>query len=343
MSSTLTRIEASYFDGRRAIGSPVTVLFGPREISVIGERIGARYARMQLRVAPGIAGAERFVALPDGGQLLCPSHPAVLRLPQEERVEGMVHQLERRWPIALLALALVIASLVLSYLYVLPPAAEWAAERIPPAAERVLGEQTLNWMAKSDWFKPSEIDEPRQRELRHRFADLTRDLPQREDYGLHFRNAPWIGANAFALPGGAIVITDEMIKEAKSDDEILAVLAHEVGHQHLRHTLREILQGSVVAVAVTAITADAASLSVAVTGLPLVAAQTRYSRQFEAEADEFAFALLKRRGISTEAFADLMERLGKGNEEIEREMSFLSTHPVTSERVARARAAAGEQ
>jgi len=331
MSSTLIRIEASYFDGRRAIGSPVTVLFGPREISVIGDRIGARYARKQLRVAPGIAGAERFVALPDGGQLLCPSHPAVLRLPQEERVEGMVHRLERRWPIAVLALALVIASLVLSYLYVLPP-----------AAERVLGEQTLNWMAESDWFKPSEIGEPRQRELRHRFADLTRDLPQREDYGLHFRNAPWIGANAFALPGGAIVITDEMIKAAKSDDEVLAVLAHEVGHQHLRHTLREILQGSVVAVAVTAITADAASLSVAVTGLPLVAAQTRYSRQFEAEADEFAFALLKRRGISTEAFADLMERLGKGSEEIEREMSFLSTHPVTSERVARARAAAHE-
>lgn len=69
--------------------------------------------------------------------------------------------------------------------------------------------------------------------------------------------------------------------------------------------------------------------------------QAKYSREFEAEADEFAFDLLKRRGLSPVHFAALMERLGAERDaQIERRTSFLSTHPVTADCIARARAAA---
>lgn len=76
------------------------------------------------------------------------------------------------------------------------------------------------------------------------------------------------------------------------------------------------------------------------TGLPLMLAETRYSREFETEADEFAFRLLKRSDLSPAAFATLLERLnekgGAGN------ISFLSTHPITRVRIERARAAAAD-
>ncbi len=105
-----------------------------------------------------------------------------------------------------------------------------------------------------------------------------------------------------------------MAKAAATTEEVLAVLAHEIGHVELRHTMRSVLQNSVVAAAAAAVTADAASLSVAIAGLPALVAQTKYSREFEAAADEYAFRLLKRKGYSPTAFASLMERLARERE-----------------------------
>jgi len=159
---------------------------------------------------------------------------------------------------------------------------------------------------------------------------------------LEFRDSAFIGPNAFALPGGTIVITDAMIKTAQSPEEVLAVLAHEIGHVESRHALRHVLQSSAVGVVAASVTSDAASLSVAVAGLPVLLAQTKYSRDFEAEADEYGFQLLKQHQLSPDAFASLMERLTQKQESTERAYAFLSTHPVTAERIKRAREAAGQ-
>ena len=65
---------------------------------------------------------------------------------------------------------------------------------------------------------------------------------------LAFRRGRDLGANAFALPDGVIVFTDELIGLLESDAEILAVFAHEYGHVVERHSLRQILQDSAIAV-----------------------------------------------------------------------------------------------
>jgi predicted Zn-dependent protease len=122
----------------------------------------------------------------------------------------------------------------------------------------------------------------------------------------------------------------------------MAVLAHEIAHVELRHTLRSILQGSAIGLIAATVTADAATLSGAVAGLPVMLAQTKYSRRFESEADDYAFRLLKQRGYSPTAFADLMERLSDEHPEMTGRMTWLSTHPATSQRVENARSAAQE-
>jgi predicted Zn-dependent protease len=88
------------------------------------------------------------------------------------------------------------------------------------------------------------------------------------------------------------------------------------------------------------VTSDAASLSVAVAGLPALLAQNKYSREFETAADDYAFRLLKKRNYSPASFASLMERLAEKHENKRQISTFVSTHPVTEERVKRARAAA---
>jgi predicted Zn-dependent protease len=121
---------------------------------------------------------------------------------------------------------------------------------------------------------------------------------------------------------------------------VLNVLAHEIGHVERRHALRMLLQQSALAVVAAAVTADAATLSGAVAGLPVVLAQTKYSREFETEADEFGFALARKHDISPEGFATLMERLSEKSGGPDRAFAYVSSHPMTADRVRRAREAA---
>jgi predicted Zn-dependent protease len=151
-----------------------------------------------------------------------------------------------------------------------------------------------------------------------------------------------IGPNAFALPGGTIIITDQMIEFAESQEEILAILAHELGHVEERHILQLVVQSSFAALVAATVTADAASLSALVAGIPAILLQKKYSRDFEDKADEYAFDMLKRHDVSPEAFASIMERIDD-NKESMRSFSFMDTHPITEERIRKARDSAVSQ
>jgi predicted Zn-dependent protease len=335
-------LEGQYYDGRRPVAVTARMEFAGREATLTAGETSGRYAVNKLRASPRIGKTDRFIALPDGGQFQCPDHDFVETLSQTSPSEGPVAWLEERWGVALAGVAIVACILLAGYFFGLPAAAERIAARIPVETEQTLGRQALTWLDEKEWFKPTNLDKNTQKGIRDGFDRLRSDLPLKDHYTLEFRASKFIGANAFALPGGTIVITDDMVKAAESPEEVQAVLAHEIGHVELRHALRSVLQNSVVAVVAAAVTSDAASLSVAVAGLPVLVAQTKYSREFEAAADEYAFRLLRQKGMSPAAFASIMERIAKKHEEAERAFAYVSTHPVTVERVKRARAAAQE-
>ena len=128
-----------------------------------------------------------------------------------------------------------------------------------------------------------------------------------------------------------MVVTDPLVELAASDSELIAVLAHEIGHLRQRHSLRRLLQASATTVLVIAITGDIGSVASLAAALPTVLLQSRYSRDFEREADDFALDYMKRRGIPTQSLGDILLRMEK-----ERAGSdvpdYLSTHPSTRER-----------
>jgi hypothetical protein len=116
-----------------------------------------------------------------------------------------------------------------------------------------------------------------------------------------------------------------------------APLAIPQGARH--HAMRLLLQDSGLAVLMTALAGDAVGTTVLAAALPAVLLRTRYSRQFESEADDYAFAMLKRHGQSPQAFAHLMRRLRLElhvKEESGSLLQYLSTHPATEERIQRA-------
>lgn len=336
MSAGALTLDGRYYDGCQPLPVPATLFLAGRQAVLIGERLTERFVCAQLRVSPRVAASNRFVALPNGGQFECADDPRLDALPQEVASEGLVAWLEQRVAVAVASITLTAMFLLFGYVYGLPVVAEQVAFRVPTETEQDLGERTLAWLDQHEWFEGSELDEEIRGILSEGFRELRQGLPAETHLRLEFRKS-FVGPNAFALPGGIIVITDAMVRASDSPDEALAVLAHEIGHVEHRHAMRQLVQGSAVAVVVATLTADAATLGGAVAGLPVVLARAKYSRDFEREADAYAFDLLKARGRSPESFAALMERLSlKGREGSH---SFLSSHPVTAERVQRARAA----
>lgn len=298
--------------------------------------ITLNYTNAELMVSPRIASSERFISFPNGGQFVCADQTYLDRLPQESPSEGIVALLENRLKVAIACVVIIVLTLSSGYFLGLPAMAEYLSNRFPMDKEQKLGEDVLSYFDGNGWLMPSVRVSNSLEEIEEGFDKLCAGLPLEDYYQLNFRSSKIFGANAFALPGGIIVVSDDLIDISESDEEVLAILAHEIGHVELRHTIRSIMQDSIIAATVAVITSDAATLSVAVAGLPAVLAQRKYSRKFETDADTFAFELLRRKGYSPAAFAAIMERLTMKRGEGSSTFNYFRTHPVTEERLNRA-------
>lgn len=336
-------VQGVYFDGRTADGVEVTAFRRGDHLVVVGDRIEKAFPLRAVRVAPVIGNVPAFVALPDGGQLQAPwdarlSHVLAGAKPRE----GLPDRLERLWGVALLAIGIVAGIAVLGYTRGLPWAAEKAAQALPPGIERTIGDQAMVALD-GQMMSPSQLPPARQEQIAARFRRVAAGADPAVDYRLEFRSSAMIGPNAFALPGGVIVLLDQLVNFAGNDERVLAVLAHELGHVRHRHAMRSLLQESGAALLVATIAGEALSVSTIVAGIPTVLLTSRYSRGFETEADDFAFALLATGQISPERFAEIMEKF-RGEEGSQSRVSgWISTHPLTDERIARARAATGRR
>jgi predicted Zn-dependent protease len=328
-----------YFDGKSSLRHEVGLLIGGGKVKLVGRDIELEYSARKVRVAPRLGNTPRWLYLPGGGACAVADNDAVDRFTRERPFTRLLNRLEARPVYAVVAIALVAGLLWLLIDRGLPPVVETIAERIPRGAETALGEQTLDALSK-DWFQPSALPRARREALRQEFDDLAKSAGDTGPLRLEFRASP-IGANAFALPSGIIVVTDDLVKLARNDQQVLAVLAHEIGHVRYRHTMRRLLQSSGTALIIAAVTGDIASTTSLAASAPALLLQTRYSRDYEREADAFAIDLLQRTGIGAQHFAAILARLERKHGGRGFMPTFLSSHPPTAEREALARAGAG--
>jgi Zn-dependent protease with chaperone function len=256
---------------------------------------------------------------------------------------SIAQRMQTHWS-SFAAVLLVAAALVLAfYRWGTPWAATQLTRQVPLAWETSLTQRFLRDLDQG-WVQPSKLPQERQDALRARFDALARALPPElrrypgyePRLALHFRRG--MGANAFALPGGTIVMTDGIVELADQhklgDEALVGVLAHEMGHVMHRHTTRIIVEQGVLNVGLGLALGDVSWLLS--TGSSLLTGLS-YRRNHETEADCFAVALMVRTGGRTEPMADLLLRLDKGEGAKPRKqdrawMELLSSHPATPER-----------
>ncbi|MCW8958384.1 MAG: M48 family metallopeptidase [Gammaproteobacteria bacterium] len=340
----MSEIRGELYDGQTSRHFPARLLVAADgELQFFWEGGSSSYLMGGVRVSSRLGNTPRYLTLPDGWKFETRDNDAVDSLLRQNRQHGWnawLHKLESRWHYVVAALAFVVVFVWVMLQYGLPAAAEGIAYRLPATITDDVSEQTLGYLDKH-LFAPSELPEAQQTRLQLRFAAMTSSLDSGHDFRLQFRKGgEALGANAFALPSGTIVMTDELVALSENENELAAILAHELGHVMYRHSLRQILQNSVLSLFITYTTGDASSLVVA---LPMMLVQLGYSRDFEREADRYAHDYMLENGIALEHFAHILSRIEVSHRERREEMKrrgerakvfeYLSTHPDTGERV----------
>lgn len=228
-------------------------------------------------------------------------------------------------PLAILALIAAV------YIYGIPMLARAAADRFPPAVAARIDSDTLATLDRQV-FSTSTIPHARQHEIASAFRALKRPAGSNTSYNLVFRKSEAIGANAMALPASTIIVTDGLVQLVRDDREILGVLAHEAGHIDGRHTLRGLIQNSLISILLAVVAGDVSAIAAAASSSLLEAS---YSRDLEREADAYAIETLRGSRIPLRHLADMLQRLetaagAAGNSSA---LKYLSTHPATDERI----------
>jgi predicted Zn-dependent protease len=230
-----------------------------------------------------------------------------------------------------------------------------AARQVPASWEQRLGKTAFGqYQVQADV-----IQDPRTTKLLADLTDvLTQALPDSR-YQFHFYVVRNPALNAFALPGGYVVLNSELVLRAESAEEVLGVLAHEISHVTAQHGTRNLIASAGLYLTVQAALGDASGLLATLAGAAPFLLSQKYSRGFENEADSQGFDLLQRAQIDGRGMVSFFEKVkaeeekmrakareqvGEGAGAVLTEIpEFLATHPATDSRIERMREKVAQQ
>jgi Zn-dependent protease with chaperone function len=337
-----------YFDGRSSkpqdvmlsILQPLTLIHRASD-GVLMHSVAAKSVQWPERTRHGA----RIVNLPDGAQLHADDARnydawAAAHLP---RAESAVVRAQQSWRGVLVATLLLATLLGAFYRWGLPVAARGIASLVPLTVDETLGRNALAQID-GQWMLPSKLPLDTQTRLRTRFGEAMQlaypgAVPT---YQLEFRQSK-IGPNAFALPGGTMVMTDELVKLVNDDDVVMGVMGHEIGHVTLRHGVRQLVHLAVIQGVLSVAFGDYGTL---ITTAPLILGSMGYSRDAEREADAHSIKFMHANRISPLVMVKFFEAMRAEQKTKTKTtplgISIISSHPADEERMDNFRAAAGQ-
>ncbi len=331
--------EAFYSDGRSAARRQVFVMLGADGLS-IHDREGdlvARWPYRGLRLLEEIyveeaSGEEadrkeetRLVHRGMGDATLTVTGSGFLDAIEPFAGRGLgTHPLLRpTWGNVAILLGVLIA-VALGLVLLLPGLADPLSDVVPESWERALGEKAVAELAAGHAF----CEAPGGKEALQRLtAKIARQVPGGNSFHVRVIDAPQV--NAFAAPGGYIVLLNGLIEAAETPEELAGVLAHEMAHEAERHPMKGLLRAMGVRLLLNALFGEVEALREAA-GLLVVLS---YTRADERTADRLAVVYLDRAGIRGDGLAAFFRRLEAQKGDAPTLPSILSSHPSGRERM----------
>lgn len=280
----------------------------------------------------GAQAALQPLSAADIATVLAEAPPALQAQLQQWRQRGRHRRQVWGWLGALAGGALLLAGLAW---WQAPSAAAWLAGQVPVSVEEKLGRAALSQVRSESRLIESG---PAQQAVQRLGSELTRG--SRYHYHWIIKRDPSV--NAFAMPGGYVVVHTGLLEKAAGPTELAAVLAHEVQHIEQRHSLKQMIGalgwGALLSVTLGDVNAVAATLA-------HQAGTTYFSRDMEDEADRLGFQALLRAKIKPDGMLSFFQKLEQqdGKDDKLAPPAWISSHPQTAQRIARIRALIASQ
>lgn len=345
--TTPGQLESRWFDGRspKPHAANLRIEHGELLVQVNAQDV-RRYPMRSVRWPERRTHGQRQAELPDGSLI---QHADAAEWDAWVQAHGLkdgaVVGWMQSWRTTLIALVGTVAVLAIAWQWGVPWLSQTLAHRMPAAIETHVGEQSLRQLDRL-FLRPSQLPTAQQDDLRRRFQALADRVGPQPPWALSFHASPVLGPNAFALPGGQIVMTDELVKLLHDQpDALVGVFAHELGHVHHRDGLDMVIRASLISALVGLVLGDAGTF---IASVPATLAAQAYSRGTERRADAFAARVLDQGGLSPAVMVVFFERLrrepsgeqGKddadGPEEDAERASLpisIASHPADEERI----------
>lgn len=197
---------------------------------------------------------------------------------------------------------------------------------IPPSVEQQLGAVVVP--AYERQAKPSPTQDTLNQLLNRLEIQLPKEQQQKRDYRVLY--VPDSTVNALALPGDAIVLYAGLLNQAESENELMMVLGHELGHFAHRDHLRGLGRTLLVQIAIAMFLGDSGTLQSAAASSITAVSRSQFSQSQERQADEFGLKLLQKTYGHVAGATDFFRRM---SQEKGANFAFLTTHPAPAKRV----------
>jgi Zn-dependent protease with chaperone function len=306
----VTDLPVEYFDGRSARAQPVRLSRQGDALHIDGDGVQLLVPLRDVQWPERTRHGKRVAHLPDGGSLNCADAAAWDDFARAcGRGDSVVVRAQQSWQWVLASVAGMVVLLAALYQWGVPWAARAAVPLIPASVDAAVGDQAMASLDEH-LLKPSKLPAEQQQRLRAAFEQAAKAQPAGTvpAHRLLFRSAD-IGPNAFALPGGTMVVTDDLVELVGGDAAVIAgVLGHELGHVRHRHGMRMLVQATAIGIVASAVFGDFSSL---LAGVPIWLGQAAYARDAEREADADSARFLKNAGISPAVMVTFFEKLAE--------------------------------
>ncbi len=346
MTSIQTEWEGYYLDGQTAARQRVSIQLMRLGLHVTTERGDTLWwPYEEIRQTQGFYSGEQ-VRIERGGEfaeaLLVSDKEFLVQLHQiAPELATRFHDPVRRKTRARLALLAALASigiLVVLYLWGIPALSGLVASLVPVSWEERLGQAVVEHLA------PPAIrctDTNRTPVISEILTALTTHSPT-SPYTIRVILVNDSSINAFAAPGGTIVLLRGLLEQTQTPEELAGILAHELQHILNRHSTRALIQHVSMGLLLAAITGNTSGTAAYGLEGARILGSLRYSRQNEEEADAGGMRMLLEAGIDPTGMIEFLELLKKKTSESPSILKYLSTHPGTEDRIEKLKSLAGQ-
>lgn len=273
------------------------------------------YPLAALTVSEALAEIPLSLTFADGGRFVPGDDKAFRQWYFRHRCPGLVHRLEQH---KRGVMAMLFGTVLVGVFYV------WV---LLPWLSGVIARQL-----------PVSIEQQLQKLFR---AAIPQDMRDQTGLRLRIMHFP-LGANALMLPDGTMLLSDQLVRLAKSDDALAAVMLHEIGHYRYRHAMQMVVRSSLVSITLMWVMGDVSGIGDTLLQSAVFVNEMRFSRSMESEADRFALAEMQRQGRPLSAMLQIFTALDEQGRDKDTWAipDWLSTHPAMQERLEAIRNAA---